>query len=190
MENQIFVNWQTIISDAIKILGPAIITAFVAYKAGAMQANVRMKELDKTNEFRVREKMFDVNREKLNRLEKSQQEFNKSLGEMLGTISFEESIEHGLLGTLNKMMESYYKSIFLNIKSALKEMKENKLDDTDEYSNLKQYLSKMTTYKQAKNKVDLENAFYALMELQGNLVDCEGKVLAKQADTIFKKYLV
>jgi hypothetical protein len=41
-----------VISDAIKILGPAIITAIVGYKVGKYQLLIKMKELNKNNEFK------------------------------------------------------------------------------------------------------------------------------------------
>ena len=48
-----------LISDAIKILGPALITGFVGYYAAKLQFVSKLKELDKTNEFRAREYYFN-----------------------------------------------------------------------------------------------------------------------------------
>jgi DNA-binding transcriptional regulator YhcF (GntR family) len=47
-----------VLDDAIKILGPAIITGLVAYYIARIQSVARLKELEKTNEFKAREHFF------------------------------------------------------------------------------------------------------------------------------------
>ena len=44
-----------IVTDSIKILGPAIIAAYATYKATMGQLNIKIKDLDKKHEFGVRE---------------------------------------------------------------------------------------------------------------------------------------
>ena len=59
-----------VVSDAIKILGPALITAVVGYKAGKSQLLLKIEELNKNNEFKAREKIFDFHKEKLAKADK------------------------------------------------------------------------------------------------------------------------
>ena len=45
---------QTVSTEAIKILGSAVIAAFATYRATAIQFESKLKELDKANEFHAR----------------------------------------------------------------------------------------------------------------------------------------
>ena len=47
-----------LISDAIKILGPAGIAAYATYRASKIQIDIKLKELDKTHEFTARQSLF------------------------------------------------------------------------------------------------------------------------------------
>lgn len=47
-----------VIDNAVKILGPALITGLVGYFSARIQFAARLKELDKNNEFKAREYFF------------------------------------------------------------------------------------------------------------------------------------
>ena len=49
---------QTVTTEAIKILEPAVIAAYATYRATAIQFESKLKELDKTNEFHARDRIF------------------------------------------------------------------------------------------------------------------------------------
>jgi hypothetical protein len=53
-----------VLDNAIKILGPATITGLVGYYSARIQLTVRLKELDKGNEFKAREHFFKHYKEK------------------------------------------------------------------------------------------------------------------------------
>ena len=48
---------QTVSIEAIKILGPAVISAYATYRATAIQIESKLKELDKANEFHARDQI-------------------------------------------------------------------------------------------------------------------------------------
>lgn len=47
-----------VVNDAIKILGPALITGLVGKLSARIQFTARLKELDRNNEFKAREYFF------------------------------------------------------------------------------------------------------------------------------------
>jgi len=53
-----------VLDNAIKILGPALITGVVAYLTAKVQITSHLKELDKNNEFKARECFFNYQRER------------------------------------------------------------------------------------------------------------------------------
>ena len=48
---------QTVSLEAIKILGPAVIAAYVTYRATAIQFESKLKEHYKANEFHARDRI-------------------------------------------------------------------------------------------------------------------------------------
>ena len=48
---------QTVSIEAIKILGPAVISAYATSRATAIQFESKLKELDKANEFHARDQI-------------------------------------------------------------------------------------------------------------------------------------
>ena len=73
-----------ILLDAIKILGPAIITAIVGYKYGKLQVTLKLKEMDKAHEFGAREHLFNYYKERSKSLLERQGQLNASLNELMG----------------------------------------------------------------------------------------------------------
>ena len=68
--------------DALKILGPAIVAAVVAYKVAKAQSEATLKQTDKRNEFDARKAVYDF---LIQRQEKLGENF-KQLGENLGYV--------------------------------------------------------------------------------------------------------
>ena len=73
-----------LLSDVVKILGPATITAVVGYKIGESQLLMKIKELNKNNEFKAREKIFDFHKERLAKIDQSVENLNAGLGNLAG----------------------------------------------------------------------------------------------------------
>lgn len=60
MNTELIHALQNVGIEAIKILGPAIIAAYVAYKTGKSQMEAKLKEVDKRNEFEARKAIYDL----------------------------------------------------------------------------------------------------------------------------------
>src|SRR3989304_4491348 len=73
-----------ILLDAIKILGPVIITTWAGYKYVKRQATLKLEEMDKTHEFGAREHIFNYYKERSKQLLARQGQLNASLSELMG----------------------------------------------------------------------------------------------------------
>lgn len=84
MDAELYKLTLDVINDAIKILGPASITGFLVYKQSKAQLDLKIKELDKNNEYKAREKVFDFHKSKLKDVQSSINSLSSELGQFLG----------------------------------------------------------------------------------------------------------
>ncbi len=84
MNVELYKATMDVVSEAIKILGPAIITAIVGYKVGQSQLLLKIEELNKNNEFKAREKIFDFHKERLSKVDESIASLTEGLGQFAG----------------------------------------------------------------------------------------------------------
>src|SRR2546427_2053911 len=76
----------TLISDAIKILGSALVTGITAYLIARVQIQSKVSEIVASGELKARESLFAYYRERGERLSASSKDFGAELGKMYGRI--------------------------------------------------------------------------------------------------------
>lgn len=70
--------------DALKILGPAIVAAVVAYKVAKAQFEATLKQTDKRNEFDARKAVYDFLIQRQEKLGENFKQMGENLGYVLG----------------------------------------------------------------------------------------------------------
>jgi hypothetical protein len=75
-----------LISDAVKILGPALITAIVTFLIARVQIRAKVSEIVASGELKARESLFAYYKERGERLGASSKKFGEELGKMYGRI--------------------------------------------------------------------------------------------------------
>ena len=78
---------QNIGIEAIKILGPAIIAAVVAYKVAKTQTEAKLKEVDKRNEFDARKAVYDLLIQRKEKLSENIKGITENLAFLMGAAS-------------------------------------------------------------------------------------------------------
>lgn len=141
-----------LISDAIKILGPASLTAFVTYKIAKTQMTIKLKELDKAHEFDARRHLFNHYKERSRQLLKSYKDLNNALGNLMGfTIGYsfgdKENAEK-FVQTMSNTIRSFSTLAPMELRITKKEMGKKKLHDTSEFSELDFYIEKVKNLDQ------------------------------------------
>ena len=77
------IDWTPIISDFIKIVLPATITAIVSYKMAKNQLAIQEAKIKGESEYKARENLFNVYREKIRVSRESSEEILNTYGEKL-----------------------------------------------------------------------------------------------------------
>jgi hypothetical protein len=184
----------SIISDAIKILGPASLTAWLGYKAAKVQFDIKLREVDKSHEFNAREHLFQLFRERSNRLHKGFSNLMQSLGELVTNAAvlteFEEDNFKGFRQSLNTLIVHMCNLTPMNVKVTKIELEKAGLDDIPEFQELDSCISKIMTLSKDDSSVPglIQNTG-ALLEVYALITYCNDLVIDKQTEDVFSKYL-
>ena len=180
--------------EAIKIIGPAAIAAFAAYKAASLQFKATLTQLREANEFSARQHLFDYYKDRQKRLSESHNELTTSLGQVLGVNAaareddLDTSIEK-MVDTFDSIARLYLGAAPFEISLTVRDMKAKGLDRLEEYSELQ---SKKQTLEVLELDQDFEskkNVIISLLEVYGQLERCNQLLLEKEMDSLFSKYV-
>lgn len=172
-----------VISDAIKILGPALITGVVGYFSASIQFKTRLKELDKNNEFKAREHFYNFYKEQ--RIS-SGEGIKPTLNILYDILSATENDK------LNKPLRIRLQSILTPRNMVLDTVKQGmkywKLTDSDQYKQLLKADEKAGRIDYMKEQITTDQiealiSFYTFADL------CTDKVMNESMNLMFRKYL-
>lgn len=183
-----------VISDAIKILGPALISAFLGYKVGRVQMDLKLKEMDKAHEFDARKHFFDFYKERIEQLRKDSEQFSGSLYELLGMQTAFDSIDEEEFSKFRQStagtIENAINFMPFSINVAKNEMKKVGLDNIPEFEKLKACTARIKDLSKGDSTLlGMTKNVSVLLEIFGLLVFCHELALEEQMDRVFKKYL-
>lgn len=183
---------QTVATDAIKILGPAIIAAFATYKATQAQFEIKLQELEKAHEFGAREHLFRYYKDRQIQLSKEYEQLNHSLGNTLGYatgyVTGAEEEQSEFLATLAEYVEMYSKITPTEIDTTARDMEQNGLKETDDYKKLVAYVEPLRHLDSGKTLQALRKNIFAITDAYHFLQHCNQLLLQKQMTKVFTKY--
>lgn len=184
---------QTIATDAIKILGPAIIAAFATYKATQSQFEIKLRELEKAHEFGAREHLFKYYQDRQVQLSKDYEKLNQSLGNTLGYatgyVAGAEEEQSEFLSMLAEYVEMYSKITPTEIDTTARDMEQNGLMETEDYRKLVAYVEPLRNLDKGKTLQALRKNIFAIVDAYHFLQHCNQTLLQKQMAKIFTKYI-
>jgi hypothetical protein len=182
-----------LISEGVKIIGPALIAAGAAYFAASLQFKATLGQIREANEFAARQHLFDYYKDKQRQLSESYNELSNTLGQVLGVNAAprkgkdDESIENMVSG-FDSIAQLHIDAAPFEIGLTLRDMRSKKLDSLQEFKQL-------TRRKQALDELNLggdfqskKNTVLSLLELYAWLKRCNQLLLEKEMDLLFSKY--
>jgi hypothetical protein len=173
-----------ILSDAVKILLPAAITAIVVYKIAKARMNIKLKEMNKTREFDSREQLFNYYKERSRRLLKKHDKLNESLGRLMGfaigysSVAEKEATE--FLKRVGGTIRNFSRIALMDSRITKKEMEKNGLNDISEFSELDSYIDEVRKIDPSDNLPALQKNIVTLIEIYSHLHYCQQLMLEKQ----------
>lgn len=182
-----------LISEGVKILGPALIAGCAAYFAASLQFKATLAQIREANEFAARQHLFDYYKDKQKQLSESYNELSNTLGQVLGVNAAvlkdegDESIQNMVSG-FDSIAQLHLDAASFEISLALRDMRSKKLEGLEEFERL-------ASRKQSLDGLHLGDDFeskkatvLSLLELYGWLKRCNQLLLEKEMDLLFSKY--
>jgi hypothetical protein len=186
---------QNVLLDAIKILGPAAIAAFAAYRAGLAQVEVKLRELEKSNQFRARESIFTHLKDRLKHIDEQAERLNGDLGRMLGRAEAAHDAStkddsEGFVRTLSAGIQSVARIAPLEVNSLLNDMQFSALTSTDEFKTLSGFRELKLDFSEPHSFDQVRSNTLEILCLYNLLSICTRLLLQKQMERVFSPYLV
>lgn len=176
------------LSDAVKILGPAIITGLVAYKVGQFQLELKLKEITKNNEFKAREKVFEFHKTKLEENSKAMESLGNALGQFAGIslADYDDALKFRSL--VNGLIMVHLVSLpyeFYNVESEFEKYNSEFEREKLRVEELKQQFSKLNRPETTEEALSVINELFVIYGFLGR---CIRILIEKEALNIFSTY--
>jgi hypothetical protein len=190
MEPELYKLTMEVVSDSIKILGPAIITAIVGYKAGQSQLLLKIEELNKNNEFKARDKLFDFHKEKLVKVDESIASLSEALAAFAGMTAGDD-INNKSVGSLfvDKYVVSYIDGLTFQLNHINDELKKYPADFPRQLEKINKYIKQSDEFEKPITPEDTQVSIVKLIEIYTFCSHCLRLLIEKEAVEIFKPYL-
>ena len=185
-----------LLQQAIQILGPAIITGavgllsgFIGYLTARSQSQIKLKELDKSNEFRAREHLFNLYKERDARLEKIIRELNKTFGKLLVHIdALQGDNNQSELMSFTRLILIYSRPIINESQRLKRQLQDAGLIRHDLIEELETHATTIRSLGKDHNVQRIQDDFGFLIEISNDLSYYNQLLLEHSINSIFKKY--
>lgn len=179
MDKEIFQLLITNTADVLKILGPAIITGVVGYFAGKAQLEIKIHELEKSNEFKAKEKIFDYLKEKLSKSHESLAELEGSFGQIAGMSDEDDTYEDNKF--IYSQVANYVENLPYEIRNIRKGLNSYKENYTDELELVDKLEENYINIKVPTDHETLLNTINELIKAHRLIIHCFNALVENQA---------
>jgi len=167
-----------------KILGPAIITALVGYKAGKSHIEVKLKELERVHAFSASEKLFDYYRDREKELSDAHTSIYENLSYLVGYSSATEGVEE-LRGDTLKLYDMYENSFPTQLRLTIRDLEKHGFKGTEEYKQLEKLRDEP---KKPNNEETFGDRVFGLMQKYEDLRIANQLILEKLSTGYIEEY--
>jgi hypothetical protein len=193
MPSELYAFLQPIVLDTVKILGPAVVAGYAAYKAASVQIELKLRELESQNTFKARELIFNHLREKLVHIEKEAQKHDNELGKILGMAAaeFEASPDSQPTEYIKILVSSLKVSLTTapaEARSLLVQMRLAGLETTDECKQLISWDQRFREIEVSMSYDGLKSMILSLVETYQVMGACTRKLLEHQIERTLTPY--
>lgn len=176
-----------LLNDAIKILGPAFIVGWFAYKTGLRQLEIKLRELKVQNEFTARSRMFDYYKKRRDKIKDDLASSSKLVGTTM--VLTDSEIEEDL-GTWISLLNSYTKIGLLELKNTADIIKSKEFKIEDEVRlEIDNYIAKFSELPKIEDGKSVKERVLLLNEALTHISYCNDKMLGELNESMFDKYL-
>ncbi len=177
-------------SEAIKILGPAIITGLLGFFTGRLDYKRRLNDINSQQEFSARESLFKFKKERYQNMLESVSTFNNGIGQLCGMLTSAESSSDNqahLLGAI-RALQFLVPTLQDQAHSVMDTFKETK-SYAQEKARINDCLEYLAHYEEPKELKEALDIIIKLQQYSFIISKVSGEALEAEMEEIFKKYL-
>jgi hypothetical protein len=185
---------QAVLLDAIKILGPAVIAAYAAYRAAFVQIELKLKEMEKGHQFQARSAIFTDLKDRLAHIEQQTEKLNAELGHILGfaagyRLGTTRDEPNEVVDLMLRAAESAAKAQPLETTVVLADMRAAGMASSQEYAALVARQAVQLPISGEPNYDRLKVLIVEMLETSHLLGVCTRLLLRKEMELVFAPYL-
>ncbi|ELU8559904.1 hypothetical protein DLR60_17655 [Vibrio tarriae] len=181
-------SWQEVAIEAIKILGPAIVTGAAAYCTATIQLKAKLKQIEKSSEYKAREKVFDFKTEKYNKLDKSLFTLNETLGFLAGMSMTDRDDQCAINSFVAKYLTTFINSSPFDVKQTIDQFVPLVHEYPREFDKLQKDLLLVEGLQKPNNYDQVNDTIVTLIGVYGFVSCCSKIVAEKEALKVFESY--
>jgi hypothetical protein len=195
MPLDIFYLVQNITLEAIKVLGSAAIAAYATYRATAIQFESKIRELDKTNEFNARDRLYSYWKDRIARVESAIEILNGDLGRLLGMIQGQTIGNHlteeleDFIKLIGTGAQTAAKSLAVELNTTLQDMREANLDCSYEFRALLEHQGFTHEKIRYGSFEEFKVSLFLLLEINNTMHICLSRTLHQKMRIVFDDYI-
>lgn len=179
-----------LVSDAIKILGPAVIAAVATYKTARSQYEARIEEIKRGHEFSARERLYEYYQYRQESLARNSEKISRSLGELIGMNvggAFNEGLPEAAKPIV-ALFNTYHATANFTAKVVLRDMARKGMENSEEYLHLHALRENCENIGAAQDMATAVTNFESLMEFYDFLDSCNHLLFEREIESLFEKY--
>ena len=188
MDPELYKMSMEVLSDAIKILGPAIITAVVGYTAGQRQMELKIEEVNKSNEFKARDKIFEFHKEKIASCDNSIGSLNSALLEYAGLTLADKDDELSLSSFVGRHLTLHIQGLPFQLEHINDELITCKDKLPKECEKMDRYMQSCLKLKAPESYDEIQESIMELLEIYSFASHCIRMMIEFEALEIFSPY--
>jgi hypothetical protein len=194
MSTEVIALIQTVSMEAIKVLGPAIVAAYAAYRAAFVQFKLKLQELEQGHQFQARASLFSHLKDRLAHIDQQVEKLNADLAHMLGFASGYQVAEPSagtseVVDLMTRAARSVAKTAPLEITALLNDMRVAGLASSDEFKALLTRQQFQPTSSDPPSFAALKLLVPELIETYNLLALCTRLLLRQEMAHVFAPYL-
>lgn len=180
-------------TDAIKILGPAVIAGWFTFKATSAQHAAKLKELEKTHGFSARQSLFDYYKQQELKIAENQNKLSSGLTQILGFATAldadpDEETKR-VIRSFTGLVTVYLATLPFDIGLIIRDLRKGGLSDSEEFERLKGYEQLASKVEVSEGLEDLQQLVYSLLEMYSFMGRCTLMLLKHEMDQLYKGYV-
>jgi len=185
---------KSISMEAIKIIGPATVAALVAYKTTRVQYELKLKEVEKNQEFSAKQALFDYYKNRQVKISESYDQLRSILGSAMGAAAAiednrEEDDAAPRIVAVVDMINSYVALAPFDVSITERDYRAKNLDTTEEFQKLIEYKTRIKHLKKSTEFDIVRANVLILLELYSFLDHCNQALMEHQMQALFLNYI-